>query len=62
MAASLVKNWPADAGDVVSIPELVKSPGEGHGNQLQYSYMGNPMDRGACWATVHGTAEVLDMI
>ena len=48
MAASLVKNWPADAGDVVSIPELVKSPGEGHGNQLQYSCLDILMDREAC--------------
>ena len=62
MAASLVKNWPADAGGMVSIHQLEKSPGEGHGNQLQYSYVPNPMDRGACWATVHGVAKVLDMI
>ena len=31
-----------------------RSPGEGHGNPLQYSYLENPMDRGAWWATVHG--------
>ena len=33
------------------------SPGEGHGNPLQYSCLENPMDRGAWWATVHGVAE-----
>ena len=57
MAASLVKNWPADAGDMVSIPQLEKSPGEGHGNQLQYSCLENPMDRGAWQAAVHRAAE-----
>ena len=31
--------------------------GEGNGNSLQYSYLKNPRDRGACWATVHGAAE-----
>ena len=34
-----------------------RSPGEGHGNPLQYSYLENPMDRGAWWATVHGVAK-----
>ena len=34
-----------------------RSPGEGHGNPLQYSFLGNPMDRGAWWATVHGVAK-----
>ena len=51
---SMVKNPPANAGDVGSIPELGRSPGEGNGNPLQYSCLGNPMDRGAGWATVHG--------
>ena len=36
------------------IPELGRSPGGGHGNPLQYSYLENSTDRGACWATVHG--------
>ena len=36
------------------------SPGEGNGNSLQYSYLGNPMVRGAWWATVQGTAKKLD--
>ena len=53
MAASLVKNWPADAGGMVSIHQLEKSPGEGHGNQLQFSFLENFMDRGTWWTTVH---------
>ena len=42
--------------DLGSIPGLEKSPGEGHGNPLQYSCLENPMDRGAwwAWATVYG--------
>ena len=51
---SLVKNLPANAGGVVSIPGSGRSPGEGNGNPLQYSCLRNPMDRGAWWATVHG--------
>ena len=39
------------------IPLSRRSPGEGNGNQLQYSCLGNPMDRGAWWAEVHGVAE-----
>ena len=35
-----------------------RSPGEGDGNPLQYSCLENPMDRGACWATVHGVARI----
>ena len=50
----MVKNPPANAGDVGSISGSGKSPGEGNGNPLQYSYLGNPMDRGAWQATVHG--------
>ena len=49
---SVVKNAPANAGDAVSIPGSRRSPGEGHGNPLQYSCQGNPMDRGAWHATV----------
>ena len=51
---SVVKNLPANAGDQGSIPGLGRLPGEGDGNPLQYSYLGNPMDRGSWWATVHG--------
>ena len=43
----MVKNLPANAGDAGSIPGWGRSPGEGNGNPLQYSYLGNPMDRGA---------------
>ena len=42
------------------IPGWGKPPGEGNGNLLQYSYLGNPMDRGAWQATVHGIAKVSD--
>ena len=45
---SVVKNAPANAGDTGSIPGLGRSPGKGNGNSLQYSCLGNPMDRGAC--------------
>ena len=48
-----VKNSPANAGDVGSIPGSGRSPGEGNGNPLQYSCLGNPMDRGAWKAIVH---------
>ena len=44
---SVVKNPPANAGDAGSIPGLGRSPGEGNGNLLQYSCLGNRMDRGA---------------
>ena len=40
------------------IPWLKRSPGEGNGNPLQYFCLGNPMDRGAWWATVQGLARV----
>ena len=58
--ALVVKNLPANAGDlrdVGSIPGSGRSPGEGSGNPLQYSCLGNPRDRGAWWATVFGVAE-----
>ena len=48
----MVKNPPAYARDVVSVPGSVRSSGEGNGNPLQYSCLGNPMDRGDWWATV----------
>ena len=50
----MVKNPPATAGDVGSIPGLGRSPGGGHGNPLQYSCLENPMNRGAWQATVQG--------
>ena len=52
-SGSVVKNPPADAGDTSSIPGLGRSSGEGNGNRLQYSGLGNPMDRRAWQARVH---------
>ena len=55
----VVKNLPTNEGnvrDVGLIPGSRISPGEGNGNPFQYSYLENPMDRGACWATVHRVA------
>ena len=46
-----------NAGDPGLIPGFGRSPGEGNGNQLQYSCLGNPMDRGTWRATVHRVAE-----
>ena len=46
-----------NAGDLSSIPELGRSPGEGNGNRLQYSCLENPMDRGVRQATVHRAAK-----
>ena len=56
----VVKNLTANEGDVRDvglIPGLGRSPGEGHGNLLQYSYLENPMDRGVWQATVHRITE-----
>ena len=58
--AVVVKNLLANAGDVRdtgSIPGSGRSPGEGHGNPLQYSYLENSMDRKAWQATEHGMAK-----
>ena len=52
------KESSCNAGDLGSIPELGRSPGEGNGNPLQYSCLQNPMDRGAWWATAQGVAEL----
>ena len=54
---SVVKNPPASAGDIKdmgSVPGSARSTGGRKGNLLQYSYLENPMDRGAWQATVHG--------
>ena len=56
----MLKNLPVSAGDardVDSIPGSGRSPGEGNGNPLQYSFLENPMDGGAWWATVHRVAK-----
>jgi len=52
------KNLSASAGDMGSIPESGRSPGEKNGNPLQYSCLGNPMDRGGWWATSMGLQRV----
>ena len=60
LVAQMVKNPPANAGDARDtglIPGLGRSPGGRRGNPLQYSCLGNPMDRGTWWATVHGVTE-----
>ena len=56
----VVKNLPANAGDVRDaglIPGLGRSPGGGHGNLVQYSCLENLTDRGAWWVTVHRVTE-----
>ena len=58
--ALVVKILPANAGDISdvgSIPGSGTSPGGGNGNPPQYSCLGNPMDSGAWWATVHRVTE-----
>ena len=54
---SVVKNPPTNAGDMGLIPESGRSPGEGNGKPLQYSCLGNSMNRGVWWTTVHGVAK-----
>ena len=54
----MVKNLPANVGDAGSVPGSGRSPGEGNGNPLQHSCLGNPMDRGAWRATVLRVAEL----
>ena len=51
---SVVKNPPVKTEDMDLIPESGRSLREGNGNPLQYSCLGNGMDRGAWWAIVHG--------
>ena len=52
------KESASNAADLGLIPELGRSPGKGNGNPLQYSFLENPMDRGAWQATVHGVAKI----
>ena len=51
------KESACNAGDLGLIPGPERSAGEGNGNPFQYSCLGNPMDRGAWWATVHGVTK-----
>ena len=55
---SVVKNLPAGVGDPGLIPGSRRWPGEGNGNPLQYSCLGNPMGTGVWQATVHGVTEI----
>ena len=57
----MIKNLLANARDMGLIPGLGRCPGGGYGNLLQYSCLGNPMDRGAWGATVHRGHRELDM-
>ena len=54
----MVKNRPAYAGNPCSVPGSGRCPGEGNGNSVHYFYLGNPMDREAWQATVHGVVRV----
>ena len=56
--SSVGKKSACSAEDPGSIPRSGRFPGEGNGNPLQYSCLENPMNRGACQATVHGVARV----
>ena len=58
---SVKKNLPTNAGDTASIPGSRRSPGEGNDNPLQYFCQGNPMEKEAWWATVHGVVEESEM-
>ena len=51
--ALMIKKPPANAGDTCSISGSGRSLGEGNGNPLQYSFLGNPKDRGAWRAIAH---------
>ena len=55
--SSVGKEPTCNAGDLGSIPGSGRSPGEGNGNPLHYSLLGNPMDRGAWQAIVHRVAK-----
>ena len=58
--SSAGKESTCNVGDLGSIPGSGRSPGEGNGNPLWYSCPGNPMDREAWWATVHGVKKESD--
>ena len=57
---SVIKNLPANTGDMGLIPGSGRSPGERRGHPLQCPCLGNAMDRGAWWAAVHGAAKESD--
>ena len=60
LVSQMVKNLPYNAGDLGSIPGLGRSPGGENGYPLQYSYLGNPMDRGAWHSTAYGVTKTQD--
>ena len=55
------KESSANSGDVGLMPRSGRSPGEGNGYPLQYSCLGNPVDQGAWWATIHGVTKELNV-
>ena len=57
----VVKNLPANAGDMGLIPGSGRFPEGRNGNPLQYSHLENPRDGGAWWATINGVAKEVDM-
>ena len=59
---SEVKALVCNVGDLGSIPGLGRSPGEENGNPLQYSFLENPMDRGAWWAILYRVAKSLTQL
>ena len=61
LGGSVVKNPPVNLGDAGLIPGSRRSPGEGNGNPLQYSYLENPMDRGDWWATAYRVTKEQDV-
>ena len=58
--SSVLKEFTCQCRDMESIPAWGRSPGEGNGYTLQYSCLGNPMDRGAWRAKVHGVTQEFD--
>ena len=62
LVAQRIKHLPARWGDLGSIPGSGISPGEGNGNPLEYSCLGNPMDIEVWWAIVHGVTKGSDTI
>ena len=58
LVSQMVKSLPT--GDLSLIPGSGRSPGEGNGNPLHYSCLGNPLDKGVWWVTVHAVAEESD--
>ena len=62
LSGSVAMKLPANAGDIGLIPGPGRFPEEKNGNSLQYSYLGNTMDRGTYQATFHGVTKETDMI